>query len=107
MHFVRDVSTAQAVDAFKDAFKGCNTEGIAKFGAVMTDAIGGGGCKVGEEVTFYWVEGGGLYIDKAGTKPYMVKDPEIEKRLIDVYLDPARTVSPDLVKSFNDFLNSK
>jgi hypothetical protein len=105
MQFVRDVTTAQAVDAFRDAFKGCNAAGIAKFGTIMTDAIGGNGCKVGEEVTFYWIEGGGLYIDKAGTKAYVVQDAEIEKRLIEVYLDPTRTVSPDLVKSYSDFVS--
>ena len=106
MHFVRDVTTAQAVDAFKDAFKGCNPEGIATFGEMMTSAIGNDGCKVDEEVSFYWLEGGGLFIDKNGTKPYCVRNPEIEKRLIDVYLDPARTVAPDLLKSFDDYLRS-
>lgn len=106
MHFVRDVTTAQCVDAFKDAFKGCNPEGIARFGAVMTEAVGENGCKVGDEVSFYWLEGGGLAIDRAGTKPYVVRDAEIERRLLEVYLDPARTVSPDLLKSFKDYLSS-
>lgn len=107
MHFVREVTTAQAVDAFKDAFKGCNQDGINRFGTIMTDAIGANGCKVGEEVTFYWMEGGGLHIDKAGTKAYVVHDKEIERRLVDVYLDPARTVSPALLQSFNEYLNEK
>lgn len=106
MHFVRDVTTAQCVDAFKDAFKGCEPNGIAKFGEVMTGAIGDNGCKVGDEVSFYWLDGGGLCIDKAGTKAFVVYDKEIERRLLEVYLDPSRTVAPDLIKSFDEFLSS-
>lgn len=104
LHFVRDVTTAQCVDAFRDAFKGCSPDGISKFAKMMTDAVGNDGCKIGEEINFYWMEGGGLFIDKAGTKAYVVQDAEIERRLMEVYLDPSRTVSPDLVKSFNEFL---
>lgn len=107
MNFVRDVTTAQCVDAFKDAFKGCNAAGIEKFGAVMTEAVGANGCKVGEEVTFYWLDGGGLCIDRAGTKQYGIRDEEIERRLLEVYLNPSRTVAPDLLKSFAEFLNEK
>jgi hypothetical protein len=103
LKFVRSVTAQQCVDAFTEAFKGCNAEGTAKFSKLLGDAVGAQGCKVGEEVNFYWLEKGGLYISRGGTD-YFLSDPEIERRLLEVYVTPARTVSPELVKSFNEFL---
>ena len=53
---------------------------------------------VGESVTFYWIKGGGIIIARNNTIGGIIRNNEIEKRLLDVYIDPSRSVSPDLVK---------
>ncbi len=103
LKFVRGVTQQQCVDAFVEAFKGCNADGTAKFSALLGEAIGQTGCKVGEEVNFHWIDEGGLFISK-GDSDYFIKDPEIERRLLEIYVTSARTVSAELVKNFNSYL---
>lgn len=102
--FVRSVSTHQVVEAFNDAFVGCNQEGINLFKDKLREVVGTAGMKVGETVTFYWVKGGGIIIAKNNLCGGIMRNTEIEKRLLDVYIDPSRTVSPDLVKCIQSYI---
>jgi len=106
LKFVRQVTTAQVVEAFNEAFQGCNAEAVSNFKTILSSSIGSNGMKVGEEITFYWLKTGGLLFEKDGETSEVINDPEIEKRLLEVYVDPSRTVSPELVNSFKKYLES-
>ncbi len=104
---MRTVSAQQVVDAFDAAFVGCNPEGVANFKNKLKDVIGTSGMKNGEEITFFWRSSGGLVITRDGsTAAGVVQDSEIEKRLLEVYLDPSRTVSKELVDCVVKYVGS-
>ena len=102
LRFVRDVDRKKVSDAFNDAFAGISPERIDNFGKQLSAAVGEAGMKKGEEVMFVWLEGGGMKFIKNGVVGGEVNDAEIERRLLGVYIDPARTVSPELLQCFND-----
>jgi hypothetical protein len=88
------------VDAFNDALAGCSKTTVDKFTQQLTDVVGENGMKAGEEVHFMWLNGGGIQILKNGKFQEPINDPEVETRLLEVYIDKSRTVSKELVKSF-------
>lgn len=106
LKFVRTVSTKQCVDAYDDALKGCNPEAAANFSRILAETIGPDGLKSGEQIQFFWLDGGGMLIECRGATCAML-DNEISRRLLETYLDPTRTVSAQLVKSFDEYLLSK
>lgn len=104
LRFVRQVTTAQVVEAFNDAFVGCNADSVGKFKSILRESIGENGMKVGEEIMFFWLKDGGLAFEKGGKLSDVINDTEVEKRLLEVYVDPKRSVSPELVKSFHKYI---
>lgn len=97
LKFVRYVSTTQIVEAFNDSFVGCSQDGIDLFKDALRSIVGKAGLALGQEMTFYWLRGGGLVIAKDGEIAEVIYYPELEKRLLEVYIDPNRSVSPDLI----------
>jgi hypothetical protein len=106
LHFVRTVSTKQCVDAYDDALKGCDPVAASHFSRILADTIGPNGINAGEEIRFFWLDGGGMLIQCRGAMCTML-DKDISRRLLETYLDPSRTVSAQLVKSFDEYLLSK
>lgn len=100
LKFVRTVSQKQILDAFHESFIGCDPIHIAKFNEVI-GAVMGTEMKSGQEVIFHWMEGGGLVFMKDGVvvENSCFSNPEIERRLLEVYVDPRRAVSPELITS--------
>lgn len=106
LKFVRTVSTNQVIEAFNEAFVGCDKAGIEQFKTALRESIGLHGVTAGEEIIYYWLKGGGLIIVKNGVAGSIMKNKEIEKRLLDVYVDPKLSVSPDLVKCIQNYMTS-
>lgn len=106
LKFVRNVTTTQVVEAFNDAFKGCNPSSVTNFKSVLKSCIGENGMKAGESITFFWLKDGGLVFEKDGELSTPIRDIELEGRLLDVYIDSGKTVSPELVASFESHLES-
>jgi hypothetical protein len=102
--FVRAVSKKLVVEAFNDAFKGCNEIEIARFKEGLGSALGSAGAANGDEITYYWLNGGGLIISFKGEVMTHFRGEEIEKRLLEVYVEESRTVSPELVKNLRETL---
>ena len=101
--FVRDVGQSSIVEAFNDAFKGCDTVVVDKFKKAYGEAVGVDGMKKGESCTFIWLNGsGGLVVEKNGVVTPLATSAELEKRLLQVYLQPKQAVSPELVKCIKD-----
>lgn len=53
LKFVRDVTTANVVEAFNEAFSGCDANAVTKFKSLLSSVIGKDGVKNGEEVCMY------------------------------------------------------
>lgn len=106
LKFVRNVSKPQVVDAFNEAFAGLSEDEIAGFKDALARNVGDNGMKVGEEIVFQWIGGGGLCITRGGSAVVdngsCFRGDGIEKRLLEVYVDKKRTVSPELVKCVED-----
>ena len=96
--FVRDVAQSSVVEAFNDAFKGCDEATVGAFKKAYGEAVGVGGMKNGDSCTFFWLSGGGgLVVEKGGVVTPLAKSSELEGRLLKVYLQPGTAVSPELV----------
>jgi hypothetical protein len=103
--FVRDVGQSSVVEAFNDAFKGCNPSDVDNFKKTFGEAVGATGMKKGDSCTFIWLNGnGGLVVEKNGVITPVAKSPEIEKKLLQVYLQPSIAVSPELVSCLREKL---
>ena len=103
MKFVRNVTKSQVVEAFNEAFTGLNPDEVNQFKANLSYNVREDGMKVGEEIVFTWQSGGGLMITRSqGESGQVYRSDGIEKRLLEVYVDTKRTVSPELVKSIQD-----
>lgn len=99
LKFVRNVGKDKIVSAFDDAFVGCNKDAIILFKLSLDKSLGGVDLNQNDTLEFYWIEGGGLRIAKNNVMREHIALPEIEKRLLEVYVDDKRTVSKDLVAS--------
>ncbi len=101
LRFVRGVTKEQITEAFNDAFVGGNEEEIKNFKTSLGEIVHDGKVGVGEEIGFVWIAGGGLQITRNGTNEKIVNAPSLESRLLSVYIDADKTVSKELIQSFN------
>jgi len=99
LKFVRSVGASQVVEAFNDAFKDCDPIDVAIFKEALRKSIGENGMKVNEEVTFYWVNDNELVVSKSGNPIQNLQSSQLSIRLLDVYINPNTTVSPELLSS--------
>ena len=99
LKFVRDVGQSSIVQAFDEAFTGCDKEEIRVFKDALSQEVGEGGLKKGETLAFYWLGKNGLEIKKNDSAGKIFIQQEIGKRLLGVYLDPEKTVSRELVET--------
>lgn len=97
LRFVRTVGKDKVVEAFNDAFKGLPEEEVAAFKTGLSASVGET-VKEGEEIGFFWMNSG-LQFTKNGVPGELVQSNALAKRLLSVYLDPAMTVSKELVES--------
>ena len=100
LKFVRDVGKDSISEAFISAFVGCNEMSIKKFKEALSNTIVDGTIKKGEELGFFWLQNNGLVITKNNIVGKEIYEPELENRLLKVYLDPKLTVSSELISSF-------
>ena len=104
LRFVRDVGKEKIVEAFNDAFNELDKADVKAFKIALGNTLGNSGLKAGEEIAFYWTSDG-IVITKnnaLGEKFKSASNDAVERRLLEVYVDPRRAVSPELIKSIND-----
>ena len=106
LQFARTVTKAQFLDAFNEAFVGCKPENIETFRASLGKIVDDKGVKQGEEIFFYWLENGDFTVSRDGKLGNTFNIDEINQRLLEVYIDPKRTVSPELSQSIHNFLKN-
>ncbi len=104
LKFMRTITKVQFLDAFNEAFAGCNPAHIETFKTSLGQVVDDTGVKQGEEIFFYWLNNGDFTVARNGKLGDTFNINEINLRLLEVYIDPKRTVSPELSKSIHDFL---
>lgn len=103
LKFVRSVTKDQIIQAFEDALIGCDKKAIADFRDAMSKVIDGDrGLKTGDILHFDWPKEGGLMISSEKRVTAEIQNPEVTRRMLEVYIDDVRTVSKDLVKCLKD-----
>jgi len=106
LRFVRDVAKDKIVEAFNDAFNELNQNDVKTFKTALGNTLGDAGLKKGEEIAFFWTSDG-IVITKnnnVGNKFKSASGDAVERRLLEVYVDPRRAVSPELIKSIKEQL---
>lgn len=99
LRFYRNVSNEQFINAIVQAFEGVPAEATASFRAYLQEVVGDGLSK-DDVLEISWLKGGGLSMAKNQAKGLCFpKKDEVERRLMQVYLDPARTVSQEVVQT--------
>jgi len=104
LRFVRNVEKDKIVEAFNDAFKGLDESDVIAFKGALSHTVGESGLKKGEEIAFFWTLNG-VVITKngeVGDKFKSTTGDGVERRLLEVYVDPRRAVSPELIKSIKE-----
>ncbi|RYH22606.1 hypothetical protein EON65_19020 [archaeon] len=99
LKFVRSVTNAQFIEAFRESFNDCNPASFQAFETFMKASFGSSGLNVDDEVGFYWLTDGQLVITMNGKNFGSIAIAEVCERLLDVYVDPKRAVSPELLQS--------
>ena len=103
LKFMRTVSQTQMISAFEDALVGCDKDAIIEFREALNKVINKEkGLQKGDVLNFDWPKSGGLVISSEVCTCPSIKNVGLTKRLLEVYVDDARTVSKDLVKCIKD-----
>ena len=98
--FVREITQQQLLDAFDEAFRGCERTSIDQFKASLRSCLGDGNLKKDGTISFYWQPEGKLLMSSDdGKNVITLQLTEISKRLLDIYIHYEHSVSPELVKS--------
>jgi hypothetical protein len=106
LRFARNITKDQFIDAFNEAFIGCSPANVEIFKTSLGKIVDHTGVKQGEELYFYWLENGDFTVARNGVMGDTFNIDEINKRLLEVYIDPKRTVSPQLSTSIHTFLKN-
>lgn len=101
LNMVRHVLTNQIVEAFNDAFVGLEASEVAIFKEALRLAVGPTGILDKENIGFSWLAGGGMAITRNGEVKAVVQSAVVEKRLLEVYVNPKLAVSKELLDSIS------
>lgn len=102
LRFCRTITKDQFLTAFDEAFKGCSPDAVADFRKVMGSAIASGVVTNKDELVLYWLDNGDIAFALNGVFGDRLTNFELNKRLLEVYIDPARTVSKELYASLEN-----
>lgn len=106
LRFCRQITKDQFLTAFDEAFKGCSPEAIADFREIMGKVIVAGMVTKNDELVLYWLDNGDVVFALNGVFGDRLTSFELNKRLLEVYIDPTRTVSKELYSCLETNLNN-
>ena len=96
LRFCRHITKDQFLTAFEEAFKGLSAEAINDFKSVMGKSIVTGAVTQTDSLVLYWLDNGEVLFALNGVFGEPLTNLELNKRLLEVYIDPTRTVSKEL-----------
>jgi len=67
--------------------------------------IGPHGMRNGEVLSFYWLNSGGLVMAKGDQSMHLPPHKDIERALLGIYIDPVKSVSPELIQCINTYIS--
>lgn len=106
LRFCRQITKDQFLTAFDEAFKGCSPEAIADFRVVMGKVIASGLVTKSDELVLYWLDNGEIAFALNGVFGDRLTSFALNKRLLEVYIDPTRTVSKELYACLESNINN-
>ena len=93
----------EMIQAFDDALLGCEKAAIAAFSQGLNKVIHKGTYfKKGDKLRMYWQKSGGVILTCGDKVSDVIYNKELSRRLLEVYVDDARSVSKDLIKCMED-----
>lgn len=104
LKFYRNVTKVQFLNAFDDAFKGCDATAIIDFKKAFSELISDD-VKAQDEFIIYWLDNGSVVVSKNGVIGNTLSNKELNKRLLEIYIDSSKTVSMELFKSLEHNIN--
>jgi hypothetical protein len=99
IRMVRGTTVQQFVDAFRDAFTGVSDEHFQEFKPLLESCMGEKGMSAKDEMVFLILNDNTVVLAKNNELKGTLKNDEIAYRLFDIYSDPKRAVSKELVDS--------
>ncbi len=105
LRFCRHITKDQFLTAFDEAFKGCAPEAVSDFRASMGKSISSGSVSQKDELVLFWLDNGDIAYTLNGVIGDRLTNPELNKRLLEVYIDPTRTVSKELYTCLEKHIN--
>lgn len=105
LRFCRSITKDQFLTAFDEAFKGCTPEAVAAFKSSMGKVMSAGSVGQKDELVLFWLDNGDIAFTLNGTVGERLTNFELNKRLLEVYIDPTRTVSKELYACLEKHLN--
>ena len=101
----RTIYKDQFITAFADALKGCSPDAITEFNTVMGKSIEQPSVTTADQLVLYWLDNGEFVFCFNGVFGDVLTNQEVNKRLLEVYLDPARTVCKELYVCFDSHID--
>ena len=105
LRFCRTITREQFLGAFDDSFKGCSPDAVSTFKERVGKVMASGSLTQKDEAGMYWLDNGDFIFSVNGELSERLTNTELNKRLLEVYLDPTRTVSKELYTCLETHLN--
>lgn len=105
LRFCRNITKDQFLTAFDESFKGCTPEAVASFRSSMSNVMTNGAVGPKDELVLFWLDNGDMAFTLNGVLGERLTNFELNKRLLEVYIDPARTVSKELYACIEKHIN--
>lgn len=105
LRFCRTITRDQFLGAFDDSFKGCSPDAVASFKERVGKVMVSGSLTQKDEAGMFWLDNGDFIFSVNGELSERLTNPELNKRLLEVYLDPTRTVSKELYACLEKHIN--
>jgi hypothetical protein len=107
LKFRRAITKTDFLTAFNTSMAGCDQAAIDNFLSTLGSCIDDeNGVAYEEEVQFFWLEDLGFAVNKGGVYAGPIHIPsDLYLRLLEVYVDPSKSVAPLLSSCIHDHLN--
>lgn len=96
LRFCRHITKDQFLTAFDEVLKGCTPDAVVAFKTKLGGSISSGAVSQKDELVLFWLDNGDIAYTLNGEPGERLTNFELNKRLLEIYMDPAKTVSKEL-----------
>lgn len=98
LRFTRNIEEELFIDLLQQPLGSYSLEANESFRAFLFHVIEDRTIRKGDEITFYWFDDGSLVVAKNGEIRGNIKFQELYHAVLDAFLNPQISISPDLYK---------